>query len=294
MNRRLLIFILYDLGISSYTLYNLYYIASDIQLTSILKGDILKIQFELNIFTEKEVDILNSQTRIEYSMKKINCLISDYEKQGISYILYMDENYPFKLKFIEYPPFILFVKGDTNLLDSNIISIVGTRKPSIDTKNKLKRHVKEIVRNELITASGLAIGTDVFSHNITLENKGKTIAVLPSSIDDIIPKIHKKIANKIVEEGGLLITEYYNPISNGNRLNYIYRNRLVSGISKIVLIAECEQKSGTMHTARFAYKQSKKIFCFRNNSSGNVKILKSGIGKEFHNVGDLLNSLGDE
>ncbi|PKE06828.1 DNA-processing protein DprA [Macrococcoides caseolyticum] len=293
VNRRLLIFILYDLGISPYTLFNLYYKASDTQLQSIINGDILKIQFEMNVFTEKEVDILYSQTKIENSIKIIKELIYKYEKEGIRYILYMDKEYPSKLKNIDYPPFILFVKGNTNLLNDKIISIVGTRKPSQDTKNRLKKHVKEIVRKKLVIASGLAIGTDIYSHNLTLDNKGKTIAVLPSAINDIIPKIHEKIAGQIVEDGGLLISEYYKPIANGSRLNYIYRNRLVSGISTAVLVAECEQRSGTMHTARFAYKQSKIIFCFKNISSGNIKILKTGIGKEFQNVDDLLNNLGD-
>ena len=83
------------------------------------------------------------------------------------------------------------------------------------------------------------------------------------------------------------ISEYYK-VDNYNKLSYIHRNRIISGVSSDLLISECSEKSGTMHTARFAYKQHRRIFCLNNNSSGVEKILKSNYANIYNNIKSLL------
>ena len=282
------IFFLYDLGISKFALSQIYKNANEHEITQILTGDYMEIQFKYNIFSEKDIDLLSSPHKIEKSIDNIENILNTFNKENIQIYNYYDQEYPKNLKNIPNPPFFLFAKGNINILNSEkVISIVGTRKISDETSYKLKEYVKELVKNNYVTVSGLAFGTDIIVHRETLNLKGKTVAVLPSPITEIQPSSHQKDAVDIYENGGLLISEYYKADSY-NKLSYIHRNRIISGVSSDVLISECSEKSGTMHTARFAYKQHRRIYCLNNNSSGVRKILKSNSAKIYENISSLL------
>jgi len=144
-----------------------------------------------------------------------------------------------------------------------------------------------MVAYNMVVVSGLALGTDIRAHRTTLNRNGKTIAVLPSPIDSVTPKSHNADAMEILNKNGLLISEYYKNEPFLNKNNYIHRNRIISGLSNVVIVAECSEKSGTMHTARFAYKQNRQLFCFNNDSTGVRKILKSNSAKIYRNINDL-------
>ncbi|MFC0273558.1 DNA-processing protein DprA [Metabacillus herbersteinensis] len=288
MNFKDSIFVLYDLGISLAGLSKLYREANEVQLKEILNGDFLNVQFSLGAFNDKDIELLSSMDSIDKSKTYISSLLTEYSKKEIQYFSYYDEEYPKLLKGIPSPPFFIFTKGNLSLLKNNFIcSIVGTRNPTGQTLKQIEQTVYELVSADVVIASGLALGTDIHAHRSTLKNKGKTIAVLPSPIDNITPTSHKSDANEIIEKNGLLISEFYKNEAYFKKTNYINRNRIISGLSNAVLIAECSEKSGTMHTARFAYKQNRPLYCFNNESTGVRKILDSNNARVYRNINDL-------
>ncbi|OXS56439.1 DNA processing protein [Bacillus sp. V-88] len=286
--KKKLIFILYDLGISLSALSIIYRFVDEAAIERVINGEYLELQFEKQLFNEKDLSLLSSEEAILNSRRKVQLLLKDFKKAGIEYFIFYDKEYPSLLKKIPSPPFILFMKGNKQLLEGEYIcSIVGTRKPSQQTLTQIENFVTEMVDSNVITASGLAFGTDIQVHLSTLEKKGKTIAVLPGPISAIIPKTHTKYAFEILDNQGLLISENYMDEPN-KKTNYINRNRIISGISNAVIVTECNASSGTMHTARFAYVQKKPLYCFDNNSSGVIKILNSGYANIYRGISSII------
>lgn len=291
--KKQLVFILYDLGISLSALSTIYRFISENKIKKIFQGDYLEVQFEYQIFSDKDMEILSSPEAITKSINRIETVVKNFTQNGIEYFIYYDNEYPKLLKDIPSPPFFLFMKGNKKLIkDRFICSIVGTRQPSLKTLNEIDKFVFELTKSNIVTASGLALGTDIQVHLSTLNSGGKTIAVLPGTIDSIIPKSHTKYANEILQNEGLLISEYYIEEPN-KKVNYVNRNRIISGISNAVLIAECSLNSGTMHTARFSYLQKKPLFCFDNRSSGVLKILNSDFAELYKGI-DSLSKIRNE
>ncbi|MCO7124766.1 DNA-protecting protein DprA [Sporolactobacillus shoreicorticis] len=290
MNKKEILFVLYDLGLSLSSLSKLYRNTTEEQLTELLKGNFLELQFLQDIFTDKDINLLASQNLIEKSKITISETLDKLSKENIEYYIYYESLYPKALKNIPSPPFFIFMKGNKNLLENKFIcSIVGTRNPALNTLKQIESVVNDLVTINIVIASGLAYGTDIQAHISTLNANGETIAVLPSPITNVTPKHHKKYASQIIENGGLLISEYYKIENVFKKTNYINRNRIISGLSNVVIITECSEKSGTMHTARFAFKQKRPIFCFDNNSTGINKILSSNSARIYTKPNDLFN-----
>ncbi|HHT7068133.1 DNA-processing protein DprA [Bacillus thuringiensis] len=288
MNIKEMIFVLYDLGISLATLSKLYRESNEEQLNHLLEGDFLELQFSLGVFNDNELELLSSIDSIQKSKSNISKILSEFSDDKIEYFIYYEDGYPTSLKSIPSPPFFIFMKGNRSLLENKFIcSIVGTRNPTDQTLKQIDSTVQEMVSTDIVIASGLALGTDIHAHKCTLDSNGKTIAVLPSPIDDVTPKSHKSYANEILAKDGLLISEYYKSETVFKKTNYIHRNRIISGLSNAVIIAECSEKSGTMHTARYAYKQKRPLFCFDNKSTGVLKILSSNSARIYTNLSDL-------
>ena len=183
-----------------------------------------------------EHEFQKKRERIEISLKKLGNSIDGVVALG-------DDDFP-KLRGVVKPadrPFALFYKGDINLLQySNLnIAIIGVLNP--DEKIELTETMvtKEILKHGATIVSGLALGCDSIAHKTALENGGKTIAILPSALDYIIPKENVELARKIVEQGGLLISEYYeSPQSKNEMINrFIVRDRLQALFSDAVLLA---------------------------------------------------------
>lgn len=282
------IFVLYDLGISLATLSRLYKEASEEQLRQLLEGDFLELQFSLGVFNDKELGLLSSIDSIQQSKENISKVLADFSKKNIEYFIYYEKEYPYSLKNIPAPPFFIFMRGNRKLLEKSFIcSIVGTRNPTDQTLKKIDSAVKEMVAENIVVASGLALGTDIQAHKCVLNSNGKTIAILPGPIDNVIPKKHKSYADEILAKDGLLMSEYYKNEAVFKKTNYIHRNRIISGVSNAVIIAECSAKSGTMHTARYAYKQKRSLYCFNNSSTGVLKILSSNSARIYNSINDL-------
>lgn len=170
-----------------------------------------------------------------------------------------DNRYPEQLRNIDNPPKQLYVEGNVGLLKSNIISIIGSRACS-ENGIKLARHFsKELVYQGITIASGMALGIDTIAHQTTLQQQGKTIAVLGNGLKSIFPTENRDVYEQIIENGGLVITEYP-PEEKAKSKNFLERNRIVSGLAIGILVIEAAYRSGTSVTARLARKQGKKVF----------------------------------
>lgn len=200
--------------------------------------------------------------------------------KSIEYVCIDDDDYPKNLKNIYNPPNILFYKGDISILDNLTLAMVGSRKATSYGINCAKNLSKRLSDESINIISGLAIGIDSYSHLGCMCGKSKTIGVLASSVDNPLPKQNIKLANKILEDGGLLISEYYieDKVFPSNFSN---RNRIISGISDGVIIVEAGEKSGALITVEYALNQGKNVFSIPGRidsymSKGCNRIIKDG------------------
>lgn len=197
-------------------------------------------------------------------------------------LLQSARDYPPKLSHISSPPKQIYVKGHDlqKLLARPCVAIVGSRKVTSYGRQVTSRLAGELARQGVTIISGLALGVDAVAHRAALEANGATIAVLPCPLERIHPAGHRSLADHIVQQGGVLLTEY-GPGCVVNRGNFIARNRIVSALSDAVLITEAAEKSGTLHTAQFALEQGKEVLAVPGNiisptSAGTNNLLKAG------------------
>lgn len=255
---------------------------------------------ELINFSDKEIyNLKNINTNIKKNIVKykspfyLDEIKSNLEKECISYVSIYDELYPSNLKNIYNPPKVLFYKGNLDILKNNInLAMVGARKCTPYGINCARNISKKLSDKGINIISGLAIGIDSYSHIGCLEGKSKTIAVIGSSLDNILPKRNIKLSNQILDNGGLILSEY-NIKSDVYPSNYVHRNRIVSGISDGVIVVEAAKKSGALITVDYALDQGKNIFAIPGNinscmSEGCHKIIKEG-ATLVHSVEDILN-----
>lgn len=191
-----------------------------------------------------------------------------------------DEIYPIKLKEIKNPPKKLFFRGDLKLFENNLIAIVGSRECTSYGFYKAYEFAKELSKKGICIISGLAQGIDTAAHLGAMHQKGRTIAVLGTGLNKIYPKENEILAESIIKNGGLIISEY-ELYEERKSENFPKRNRIMSGLSDGILVVEARKKSGTLITARYAKEQGKKVFCIPGNvdiinSSGTNKLIKNG------------------
>lgn len=184
-------------------------------------------------------------------------------------IEYSSELYPEKLREINNPPSRIYALGNIDILNDNAISVIGSRTNSEYGKKMCEKFTKELVQYKINIVSGLAIGIDGIAHKTCLKNGGKTIAVLPSGFKHIYPEQHKELAREILENDGVLISEY-EPDVKPDSNKFILRNRIVSALSLGTLVIEAGYRSGTSVTAKYAREQGKKVFCIPS-SLENIK-----------------------
>jgi len=216
-------------------------------------------------------------------------------KNGIKTISIKDKNYPKLLKEIKDVPEVLYYRGEI-WAEENCFAVVGTRRCSAYGKQVALEIAGDLAETGLTIVSGLAPGIDTFAHLAVVERGKRTIAVLGTGIDEksIYPQENLKLARKILELGGSLISEYPSG-THGSEFTFPQRNRIISGISLGVLIIEAKQKSGALITANWAKKQGRKIFAIpgpihSSNSKGCHYLIKQG-AKLVENANDILKEL---
>lgn len=202
----------------------------------------------------------------------------ELEKYNIKMCNIFDNNYPYLLKNIYDPPIMFYYKG--NLIKDEIcISIVGSRKFS-DYGEKVAKDFSNYLSNYFSIVSGFAYGIDSIAHNSAVLNKKRTIAVMGIGLDDYYPYSNKDLATKILDNNGLLISEF--PMNTRLlKSNFPRRNRIISGISKGVLVVEASVRSGTFITANCALEEGRELFVvpgdiYSEHSIGANELIKKG------------------
>ena len=229
-----------------------------------LNGNIISkfINFKKNFSIDKFLEKLNS--------KKINFLTE------------INPEYPVLLKEIPDPPIVIYIRGDLKRLEkiNNTIAIVGTRAMTVYGRVATVKIVTELCHAGFTVVSGLAAGIDTIAHKTAIENNEKTIAVLGNGIDIIYPAANYDLYWKIVNGSGLIISEYppgYMPTKS----SFPLRNRIISGLSKAVVVIEGKKTSGALITAKYALDQGRDVFAVpgpinQPTSEGTSYLIKNG------------------
>ncbi|MFN4226616.1 MAG: DNA-processing protein DprA [Candidatus Ratteibacteria bacterium] len=214
------------------------------------------------------------------------------ENEEIKILTIQDSGYPSLLKEIYDPPILLYYKGNINF--NNIsIAIVGTRTPSVYGIKMAEKFAFELAEFGFTIVSGLARGVDTSAHTGALKANGKTIGVMGSGFKNFYPPENKKLEKDIIKNGAI-ITEYPS-FTLPERYNFPKRNRIISGLSKAVVIIEAGPKSGALITANFALEQGRDVFALPGRvdtlySKGTNKLLKEG-AILIENTNDILEAL---
>lgn len=188
------------------------------------------------------------------------------EKKGIKLITILDEKFPSKLYTISDPVLYLYYKGNIDLINTLSVAIIGTRNPNELSKENSYKLSSNLSKQGYTIISGLALGIDAIAHKSCVENKGKTIAVLPSGIDNIQPTSNRGLAEEIINSNGCLVSEY--PIGTVlNKFNYAKRDRIQSALSNVIIVPEANEKSGTMIAVNKSKKEGKPVFQLTTNDN---------------------------
>lgn len=245
---------------------------------------------QVSFLTENNIkNILDNQIK-----NKLDSHIKYLKEHKIKLITINDLMYPKELKQIYDPPVVLYVVGNISILNKTGIAIVGCRDNSIYGKKIAKQFSYGLAKKGLVVISGLAKGIDSYAHQGAIMVKGETIAVLGNGLHTIYPKENEMLAKQIIQKNGCIISEYplgVKPLA----YHFPARNRIISGLSKAVLVIEAKEKSGTLITVDFALEQGKEVFCIPGNidsikSVGTNKLIKQG-AKLVTNENEILEEI---
>lgn len=209
----------------------------------------------------------------------LNSYMNNLKQMDIQIVTQASKNYPKRLLEIDCPPFILFCKGNVDLLSKqNCLAVVGTRRPSFYGRDTSEKFCKALCK-DFVLVSGMADGIDSIAHRTALENNQPTIAVLGGGFNNIYPASNLELSKRIVENG-LLISEY-TPSHNAKNYDFVKRNRIIAGLSKCVLIPEAGKMSGALHTKNYALEGGREVFAIPGNvnspmSEGTNNMIKCG------------------
>lgn len=219
------------------------------------------------------------------------------EKFGISVFCSTDEKYPQLLKEIKACPPIIYVRnlGGIGIFEKKAVAVVGTRKMTAYGQQVTAMITEGLVAAGLVIVSGLARGVDKVAHETTIKGNGRTIAVLGCGLNIIYPPEHKDLAEKIVESGGALVSEYALGTLPMPR-NFPARNRIISGLALGVVVTEAAERSGSLITASCAAEQGREVFAIPGPitsplASGTTELIKKG-AQVVSKVSDILEELG--
>lgn len=214
--------------------------------------------------------------------QKIDSKFENLKKQNIDFIPHFDERFPCKLLEISSPPYALYVKGSLPDEGKRAVAIVGARKCTPYGEKYALEYGEKLARHGIDIISGLARGIDGFGQRGALMGNGQTFAVLGCGVDICYPKEHKGLYADILEKDGGIISEFI-PGTDPLSQNFPKRNRIISGLSDIVLVMEARERSGSLITADMALEQGRDVYALPGpvNSSlsqGCNQLIRQGAG----------------
>ena len=233
--------------------------------------------------------------RAALKRKAYDEIIAEMDKNKVFAVTCFSDTFPQQLRNIDDMPYVLFCKGNVKLLSTDALGVVGTRKITSYGRRVTQDFV--CILSEYFTiVSGLAYGVDSVAHESTLKEDGNTIAVLGGGLINVYPPANQGLADRILLGGGLLISEYG---MNAAPLAYRFphRNRLVSGLSKGLLVCQAAAKSGTNSTVEFALQQGRDVFVvpgeiYDASYAGSNRLIKSMQGACVTTPRDIVDYYG--
>lgn len=182
------------------------------------------------------------------------------QERGITCLTWTDSRYPQRLLECEDAPPILYYNGSADLNNRHILAMVGTRRCTEYGRDLCRIFLRDLAQlcPDALVISGLAYGIDVNAHQQALDNKLQTVGVLAHGLDQIYPSSHKYIANRMIEQGGLL-TEFISG-SNADKFHFVQRNRIVAGMADCCVVVESKKQGGSLITAELANDYHRDVF----------------------------------
>lgn len=193
--------------------------------------------------------------------------LNTIQKRGITFVFFWDPGYPPQLREIYDPPFILFYRGMLPMYTSPAVAVVGTRFPTGSARSAAFQTGMELSNLGIDVVSGLAKGIDREAHEGSLEGDGCSIAVLGNGIDTVYPASSRKVAEKILIRNGVIFSEYF-PGVLPLKYHFPARNRIISGLSRSVVIIQAPGRSGALITADYALEQGRDIYIHKTGLTG--------------------------
>jgi DNA processing protein len=184
-------------------------------------------------------------------------------QNNTSILFYTNHRFPERLKQIPDAPTLLYFKGNADLNAMKVIAVVGTRNATTYGKELTEKLLQDLITHDVLVVSGLAYGIDITAHKSALENGLKTIGVMGTGIDVIYPAVHREVASRMQESGGIL-TEY----SFGTKPDaphFPSRNRIIAGMADAVIVSEAAETGGALITAEIANSYNRDVFAFPGN-----------------------------
>lgn len=214
------------------------------------------------------------------------------QKLGIRSVSWRESAYPPLLRKIYDPPAIVFYRGELPNPEKPLVAVVGTRKPTSQAAGRAYALGRELGEAGFSVVSGLALGIDAMAHRGNVEGRGRTLAVLGSSVDYVYPISNRPLARRILESGGVILSEYA-PGTKPYKGNFPARNRIISALARGTVIIEAPEKSGALITARFALDQGRDIWVDRlglasPRGQGAVNLVSEGAAGVIDTARDIL------
>ncbi len=229
---------------------------------------------------------VRKQINLDVLMKRI-------DDQGVQVLTWNDSVYPRRLKEIDQPPPVLFIRGSINVEDDWAVSVVGTRRVTPYGRQVASEIARFLAQNGITVVSGLARGVDAIAHQTTIQAGGRTLAILGSGVDVIYPPEHRKLAEDITKQGAV-ISDY--PMgTQPESSNFPPRNRIIAGLSLATIVVEAGEKSGALITAEFAVEQGRDVFAVPGSiltpqSEGTNRLIEQG-ARPLLRMTEILESL---
>ena len=189
-------------------------------------------------------------------------MLSDCKQISASYITYLDFNYPFKLRKIYNPTYILYTIGNIELLNKKIVAVIGSREPTNYSSSITKKIVNKLLKKGYVVVSGLAVGIDSVSHvECTKKGMENTIGVLGTGLHKEVfyPRLNYFLYTDMLEKNNLVISEL-SPKMKGNRYTFPLRNRIIAGLSESIIAIQAKLNSGSIITCNEALNQGKDVY----------------------------------
>ena len=217
------------------------------------------------------------------------------EKHQLQILFISDKDYPQRLLHCYDPPTILYYRGNTNLNNSRIISIIGTRNHTDYGRQVTEQLIDSLQTQNVLLVSGLAFGIDAIAHKSSLQHQIPTVGVLAHGMDTLYPSQHKSLAKEMLLNGGLL-TEFRKN-TKPDKHNFPKRNRIVAGMADATIVIETAVKGGSMITAELAYNYNRDLFAIPgkitdSKSSGCLKLIRQNKATLLTDADQLIETMG--